>query len=77
MELRTTSFIETTGFACSDSVCHDRVQVLSIPVYYSPVATIEPATFRMIVFLVAQGTNAYSRYAMCSAGQLRVNFWVL
>ena len=29
-ELRTTSFIETTGVACSDFVCHDRVQVLSI-----------------------------------------------
>ena len=25
MELRTTSFIESTGFACSDSVSHDRV----------------------------------------------------
>ena len=45
-ELRTTSFIETTGVACSDSVCHNRVQVLSIPVYYSPVVRIEPATFR-------------------------------
>ena len=40
-ELRTTSFIETTGVACSDSVCHNRVQVLSIPVYYSPVVRIE------------------------------------
>ena len=28
----TTSFIETTGVACSDSVSHNRVQVLSIPV---------------------------------------------
>ena len=37
MALWTTSFIETTGVACSDSVC--RVQVLSIPVYYSPIAT--------------------------------------
>ena len=45
-ELRTTSFIETTGVTCSDSVCHNRVQVLSIPVYYSPVVRIEPATFR-------------------------------
>ena len=35
MELRTTSFIETTGVNCSNSVCHNRVQVLSIPVYYS------------------------------------------
>ena len=31
-ELRTTSFIEYTGIACSDSVSHNRVQVLSIPV---------------------------------------------
>ena len=31
-ELRTTSFIESTGIACSDSVSHNRVQVLSIPV---------------------------------------------
>ena len=32
-ELRTTSFIESTGVACSDSVNHNRVQVLSIPVF--------------------------------------------
>ena len=31
-ELRTSSFIESTGIACSDSVSHNRVQVLSIPV---------------------------------------------
>ena len=31
-ELRTTSFTESTGIACSDSVSHNRVQVLSIPV---------------------------------------------
>ena len=48
MELRTTSFIEPPpgGVACSDSVSYNRVQVLSIPVYYSPVVRIEPATFR-------------------------------
>ena len=28
-ELRTTSFIESTGVACSDSVSHNRIQVLS------------------------------------------------
>ena len=33
-ELRTTSFIETTGFACLDSVSHNRVQVLSILVLF-------------------------------------------
>ena len=32
---------------------------------------------QMIVFLEAQGTNAYNRYTMCPAGQFRVNFWVL
>ena len=31
-ELRTTSLIESTGVASSDSVCHNRVQVLRIPV---------------------------------------------
>ena len=31
-ELRTTSFIESTGVACSDSVSHNQVRVLSIPV---------------------------------------------
>ena len=33
MELGTTSFIESTGVACSDSVSHNRVQVLSILVF--------------------------------------------
>ena len=33
-ELRTTSFIESTGVACSDSVTHYRVHVLSIPVLF-------------------------------------------
>ena len=32
-ELRTTSFIESTGVACSDSVSHNRLQVLSIPAW--------------------------------------------
>ena len=30
-ELRTTPFTESTGVGCSDSVCHNQVQVLSIP----------------------------------------------
>ena len=29
---RTTSFIESKGVACSDSVSHNRIQELSIPV---------------------------------------------
>ena len=32
LELRTTSFIESTEVACFDSVSHNGVQVLSIPV---------------------------------------------
>ena len=32
-ELQTTSFIESTGVACSDSISYNRVQVLSIPVF--------------------------------------------
>ena len=32
MELRTTSFIESMGVTCSDSVSHNWVQVLTIPV---------------------------------------------
>ena len=35
-ELQTTSFIESTVVACSDSVSHNRVQVLSIPVLLLP-----------------------------------------
>ena len=66
-KLRTTPFIETTEVACSDSVSHNRVQVLSIPVLL----------LQMIVSLEALGTNTYNRYAMCPAGQFRVNFWDL
>ena len=35
-ELRTTSFIESTGVICSDSVSHNWVQVLSIPALLLP-----------------------------------------
>ena len=34
-ELQSTSFIESKGVTCSDSVSHNRVQVLSIPVLCS------------------------------------------
>ena len=40
-ELRTMSFIESTGVTCSDSICHNWVQVLSIPVW---LMESEPAT---------------------------------
>ena len=76
-EIRTTSFIESTGVACSDSVSHNRVQVLSIPVLL--LAYIKDWTFSLQMFLSleAYGTNAYNRYALCYAGQFRVNFWDL
>ena len=48
-ELRTTSFIETTRVACSDSVCHNRVHVLSIPVL------LLACNLQMIVSLEAAG----------------------
>ena len=35
-ELRTTSFIESTGVVCSDFISHNRVQVLSILVLLFP-----------------------------------------
>ena len=67
-EIWTTSFIETTGLACSDSVSHNRVQVLSIPVLLLACCEDWACNLQMIISLEAEGTNAYNRYAMCSAG---------
>ena len=61
-ELRSTSFIETTGVACSDSVSHNRVQVLSIPVLLFACSQDWTGNLQMIVSLEAWGTNAYNRY---------------
>ena len=52
-ELRTTSFIESTGIACSDSVSHNRVQVLSIPVLLLVCCQDWTCNLLMIVFLEA------------------------
>ena len=52
-ELRTTSFIESTGVACSDSVSHNRVQVLSIPVLLFARSQDWPCNLQMIVSLEA------------------------
>ena len=52
-ELRTTSFIETPGVACSDSVCHNRVQVLSIPVLLLACSQDWTCNLQMIVSLEA------------------------
>ena len=52
-ELRTTSFIESTGVACSDSVSHNRVQVLSIPVLLLACSEDWTCNLQMIVSLEA------------------------
>ena len=49
----TTSFIESTGVACSYSVSHNRVQVLSIPVLLLPFSEDWTCNLRMIVSLDA------------------------
>ena len=74
-ELRTTSLIESTEDACSDSVSHNQVQVLSIPVLLLSSSQDWTYNIQMIVSLEALGTNAYKRYAMCLARQS--NLWRL
>ena len=63
-ELRTTSFIESMGVACSDSVSQNRVQMLSIPVLLLTCSQDWTCNLQMIVFLESEGTNAYNRYAV-------------
>ena len=53
------SFIEFTGVACSDSVSHNRVQVLSIPVLLLTCSQDWTCNLQMIV------SNAYNCYTMC------------
>ena len=52
-ELRTTSFIEATGVACFDSVSHNRVQVLSLPVLLLACSQDWTCNLQMIVSLEA------------------------
>ena len=52
-ELRTMSFIESTGVACSDSVNHNRVQVLGIPVLLLACRQDWTCNLQMIVSLEA------------------------
>ena len=40
-ELQTTSFIESTGVTCSDSICHNWVQVFSNPVLLLMIISLE------------------------------------
>ena len=63
------SFIESTGVTCSDSVSHNRVQVLSIPALLLGCYQNWTCNLQMIVSLEALGTNTYNSYAMCPAGQ--------
>ena len=60
-ELQTMSFIESTGIAFSDSVSHNRVQVLSIPVLLLACSQDWTWNLQMIVSLEALGINAYNR----------------
>ena len=52
-ELRTTSFIESTGVICSNSVNHNRVQVLNIPVLLLACSQDWTCKLQMIVSLEA------------------------
>ena len=52
-ELWTTSFIESTGVACSDSVSHNQVQVLSIPVLLLACSQDWTCNLQMIISLEA------------------------
>ena len=65
------------GVTGSDSISHNRVQMLSIPLFLHACSEDWTCNLQMIFSLEAQGTNNYNRYAMCPAGQFRVNFWVL
>ena len=70
-ELRTTSFIQYTGVTCSDSVSHNRVQVLSIPALLFACSQDWTGNLQMIVSLEAYGASAYNCYAMCPASDPR------
>ena len=52
-ELRTTSFIESTGVTYSDPVSHNRVQMLSIPVLLLACSQDWTCSLQMIVSLEA------------------------
>ena len=72
-ELWTTSFIESTGVASSDSVSHNQVQVLIIRILLLACSQDWTCNHSMIVSLEAQGTNTYNCYAMSPAGKISDN----
>ena len=52
-ERRPTCFIESTGVTCSDSICHNRVQMLSIPVLLPACSQDWTCTLQIFVSLEA------------------------
>ena len=56
-ELRTTSFTESTEVTCSDSISHNPIQVLSIPVLLLACSQVWTCNPQMIVSLEAQGPS--------------------
>ena len=52
------------GVTCSDSISHNWVQVLSIPVLLLTCSQDWTCNLQMIVSLEAQETNAYNRYTI-------------
>ena len=50
-EVQIKSFIESKGVVCSDSVSHNRVQVLSIPVLLLAYSQDWTCNLQMIVFI--------------------------
>ena len=52
-KLRTTSFIESMGVACSNYIKHNQVQVLSIPILLLACSQDWTCNFQMIVSLEA------------------------
>ena len=62
-KLQTTSFIEFTGVACSDSVAITGYKCYTCNQDWT-------SNLQMIVSLEASGTNVYNRYAMCPVGHI-------
>ena len=73
LELR--PLLNPRGAACSDSVTHNWIQVLSIPILLLACSQDLTCNLQMIVSKEALGNNAYNRYAMCPAVQHE--FWGL
>ena len=76
-ELRTTSFIESMGVACSDSVSHNRVQVLSIPVLLLACSQDWTSNLQMIVSLEAYLTRITTiMYEFFTCAHIQIVFFM-